>query len=579
MAFDGIVVAGLVKELQTELTGAKINKIAQPEKDALLFTCKGTNGQTRLFVSASASLPLCYLTKENKPSPLTAPNFCMLLRKHIANGRIIEVQQPGLERIIQFKIQHLNDLGDVCYKYLIVELMGKHSNIIFCDENFLILDSIKHISAQISSVREVLPGKDYFIPNTTGKTDPLALAPQEIFQIIKDKPTTCGKALYGSFVGISPLMANECCYRCGMDADAPIQSYDEDTLLHLATQFSFFLEDVKNGDFQPVLYYKQTEPMEFAAFPLQQFADYEAREAASISEILQTYYAEKEAFSRIRQKSTDLRRVIHTALERTNRKLDLQRKQLKDTEKREKYKLYGELLNTYGYQCPEGAKSYEVLNYYNNEMVKIPLDDTLSPIDNAKKYFQRYNKLKRTYEALTVQIAESEAEQQHLESISASMDIAENESDLVPIRRELVESGYIKKKSFEKKTALKSKPLHFVTSEGFHIYVGKNNYQNDELTFKVANGGDWWFHAKKIPGSHVILRTEGKEIPDQVFEKAAALAAYYSKGGDNDKIEIDYLERKNVKKPSGAAPGFVVYYTNFSMSISPSLEGVTQVKE
>ena len=577
MAFDGIVVANLVCELNKTILNSKISKIAQPETDELLFTLKGQNGQFRLAMSASASLPFLYLTKQNKPSPLTAPNFCMVLRKHIANGRIIGITQPDLERIIQFKIEHLDELGDLCHKKLIIELMGKHSNIIFCKEDGTIIDSIKHVSAQISSVREVLPGRMYFIPDTTHKKNPLTVSQEDFLQTVCEKPEPIAKAIYTSYTGISPSIANEICFRAGVDGDFSMSSLHEDEKLHLFHNFDWFMTDIKEEHFSPNIMYKGKEPVEFASLPYTSYEEYTVMNYDSISEVLETYYASRNIYTRIRQKSSDLRRIVTTALERNRKKFLLQQKQLKDTEKREKYRIYGELLNTYGYHLESGAKKLEALNYYTNEMITIPLDDQLSASENAKKYFDRYGKLKRTYEALTTLIEETKDEITHLESIATALDIAVSEDDLVQIKEELIEFGYIRKKRGDKKARIKSKPFHYISSDGFHIYVGKNNYQNDELTFKFATGNDWWFHAKGMPGSHVIVKTEGEELPDRTFEEAGRLAGFYSKGRDNDKVEIDYLQKKNVKKPNKSAPGFVVYYTNYSLTIQPDISGIEQL--
>ena len=577
MAFDGIVVASLVCELNNTILNSKISKIAQPETDELRFTLKGANGQFRLAMSASASLPFLYLTKQNKPSPLTAPNFCMVLRKHIANGRIISITQPDLERIIVFEIEHLDELGDLCHKKLIIELMGKHSNIIFCKEDGTIIDSIKHVSAQISSVREVLPGRMYFIPDTTHKKNPLTVSQEDFLQTVCEKPNAIAKAIYTSYTGISPSIANEICYRAGVDGDFSMSSLNEDEKLHLFHNFEWFMTDVKENHFSPNIMYKGKEPVEFAALPYTSYEEYTVTDYDSISEVLETYYASRNIYTRIRQKSSDLRRIVTTALERNRKKFLLQQKQLEDTEKREKYRIYGELLNTYGYHLESGAKKLEALNYYTNEMITIPLDDQLSASENAKKYFDRYGKLKRTYEALTTLIEETKDEITHLESIATALDIAVSEDDLVQIKEELIEFGYIRKKRGDKKARIKSKPFHYISSDGFHIYVGKNNYQNDELTFKFATGNDWWFHAKGMPGSHVIVKTEGEELPDRTFEEAGRLAGFYSKGRDNDKVEIDYLQKKNVKKPNKSAPGFVVYYTNYSLTIQPDISGIEQL--
>lgn len=575
MAFDGIVIANLTRDLKTKLEGGKINKIAQPEKDELLFTIKNNRETLRLLISASASLPLIYFTEANKPGPLTAPNFCMLLRKHIGSGRILKVTQPGLERIIEFEIEHLDELGDICRKRLIVELMGKHSNIIFCKEDGTILDSIKHVSAQISSVREVLPGRSYFIPHTTDKENPLDISFETFRQVIGCTPAPVQKALYVKLTGISPIMGTEICHLASIDGERSANELTEAELLHLHHTFMFLMEDVKEGHFIPQIIYRKEEPVEFASLPLtcMEGNEYETREFSDISQLLETYYASKNVITRIRQKSVDLRKIVQTALERNYKKYDLQIKQLKDTEKRDKYKVYGELLNTYGYELKEGEKELKCFNYYTNEEVKIPLDTQLTARENAQKFFDKYNKLKRTYEALTDLTEETSKEIQHLESISTALDIALKEDDLVQIKEELMEYGYIRRRApGNKKPKITSRPFHYLSSDGFHIYIGKNNYQNEELTFKLASGNDWWFHAKGIPGSHVIVKTEGKELPDRTFEEAGALAAYYSKGRNSDKVEIDYIQKKHVKKAAGRAPGFVIYHTNYSMVSSPKLE-------
>ncbi|MCI8299064.1 MAG: fibronectin/fibrinogen-binding protein [Lachnospiraceae bacterium] len=574
MAFDGVVIANLIKELKETILNGRISKIAQPEHDELLLTIKGNSGQIRLALSASASLPLIYLTKENKPSPMTAPNFCMLLRKHIANGRITDICQPQMERIIQFKIEHLNELGDLCQKQLMIELMGKHSNIIFCDENYKIIDSIKHISAQVSSVREVLPGRTYFIPKTQEKCNPLETSQEEFYQKVFSKPQSLQKSIYTTYTGVSPVIASELCFRAGLEGDRPCSALSQEQKLHLFHHFSWMMEDVRKGRFCPNIIKNGKEPVEFAAVALTQYGDLTVNEYPDISKVLEIYYADKNAYTRIRQKSADLRKIISTILERNRKKYDLQLKQLKDTEKREKYKVYGELINTYGYNLEEGARQLTAENYYNGEMITIPLDPQLTPQENAKKYFDKYNKLKRTFEALTDLTRETHEETEHLESISTSLDIAVSEEDLTQIKEELAQYGYIRKKHTGKKEKIKSRPFHYLSSDGFHIYIGKNNFQNDDLTFKFAVGNDWWFHAKGMPGSHVIVKTNGEELPDRVFEEAGRLAAYYSKGRENDKVEIDYLEKKHVKKPNGSKPGFVVYYTNYSLVASPDISGL-----
>lgn len=579
MAFDGITIANIKKELNDALVGGRLYKIAQPEADELLFTVKTPNGQHRLVISANASLPLIYLTSDNKPSPMTAPNFCMLLRKHIQNGRIMSVTQPGLERIIDIEIEHLNEMGDLCRKHIIAEFMGKHSNIIFCDSEGMILDSIKHVSAQMSSVREVLPGRPYFIANTTDKFDPLNTNEAEFTANVLTKPMPLSKALYTTYTGISPIIAEEVCYEASIDSSKPANCLNENEALHTYHTFANVMELVRDEEFVPNMIIEQGMPKDFSSLILTMYP--ENKEYDSVSQLIRDYYSKKEIITRIRQKSSDLRRIITNALERSYKKLDIQEKQLKDTEKRDKFRIYGELIHTYGYNIPEGAKSFEALNYYTNETITIPLDETLSPADNAAKYFNRYNKLKRTYEADSKLIEETKTEITHLESIATALDIATVEEDLTQLKLELIEAGYIHKSvnTNGKKVKITSKPFHYISSDGFDIYVGKNNYQNDELTFKFANGNDWWFHAKNMPGSHVLVRTEGKEMPDRTYEEAASLAAYYSKGRDQDKVEIDYVLKKEVKKPAGSKPGFVVYYTNYSLIASSDISDLKLVAE
>lgn len=579
MAFDGITIANIQKELNDALVGGRLYKIAQPEADELLFTLKTPNGQHRLVISANASLPLIYLTSDNKPSPMTAPNFCMLLRKHIQNGRIMSVSQPGLERIIDIEIEHLNEMGDLCRKHIIAEFMGKHSNIIFCDSEGMILDSIKHVSAQMSSVREVLPGRPYFIANTTDKFDPLNTNEAEFTANVLTKPMPLSKALYKTYTGISPVIAEEVCYEASIDSSKPANCLNENEALHIYHTFSNLIELVRGKEFIPNMIIEHGLPKDFSSLILTMYPENKTYE--SVSQLIRDYYSKKEIITRIRQKSSDLRRIITNALERSYKKLDIQEKQLKDTEKRDKFRIYGELIHTYGYNIPEGAKSFEALNYYTNETITIPLDEPLSPADNATKYFNRYNKLKRTFEADSKLIEETKTEITHLESIATALDIATVEEDLTQLKLELIEAGYIHKSGNTngRKVKITSKPFHYISSDGFDIYVGKNNYQNDELTFKFANGNDWWFHAKNMPGSHVLVRTEGKEMPDRTYEEAASLAAYYSKGRDQDKVEIDYVLKKEVKKPAGSKPGFVVYYTNYSLIASSDISGLKLVTE
>lgn len=582
MAFDGVTIHALQCELNDRLIGGRIAKIAQPEKEELLLTIKNEGETHRLFLSANPSLPLVYLTMENKVSPMTAPNFCMLLRKHLQNGRITKIEQPGLERVLHISVEHLDEMGDLCTHILTAELMGKYSNLIFRRED-MILDSIRHIPSSVSSVREVLPGRTYFIPGSERfeLTGAVEKAWEE--RLGADPSKTVGKWIYSSFNGISPILSQDLSYRAGIDADRPTGTLKAEEKARLMHEIGELRRKILDRRFTPELVFQNGEPVEFGVTDYAIYADGEAgiskKQYDSVSGLLHDYYDEKSRVSVVRQKSSDLRKIVSNHVERCAKKLDMQQKQLKDTEKREKYRICGELLHTYGYLAKEGAKAITVTNYYDDSEMTIPLDPQLSAMENAKKYFDRYGKLKRTFEALTEFVKETEEELSYLQSVQVALSMARSEEDLNEIRKELVQSGYMKKKTDRKKERFQSRPLHYISADGFHIYVGKNNLQNEAITFSLAEGGDWWFHAKQMPGSHVIVKCKGKELPDKTFEEAAALAAHYSKGREAKKVEIDYVQRKHVKKPAGAKPGFVVYYTNYSMVASTDISGIDEIKE
>ncbi len=582
MAFDGFTMAALTKELSDTLTDGRLQKIAQPEPDELLLTIKNNRTTYRLVLSASPALPLIYLTEESKISPLTAPNFCMLLRKHLNGARITGISQYGLERVLRFDLENRNELGDLVQKALVIEIMGKHSNIIFLDETDHILDSIKHVSALVSSVREVLPGREYFIPNTKEKHDPFQLTTEQWMQEVVTQPVTVAKGLCNYFTGFSFTLAQEIAYRSRIDGDAPFASLNGNQLSALFSQLKDVINQTSQGTFSPEIVFDGDEPIEFSAFPLTMYEQREHRKNTSISQTVETFYREKDTIQRIRQKSSDIRKNIMTLLERNRKKYAIQEKQLKDTEKRERYKVYGELIQTYGYQLTPEDNILTCTNYYDNTEINIPIDSTLTAIENANKYFSRYNKLKRTYEAVTVQLAETKELIDHLETILTALDIARLEEDLVLIKQELIDSGYIRGKGPQGKKGgkvmPKSKPLHYISSDGYDIYVGKNNYQNDQLSFKLATGNDWWFHVKQAPGSHVVVKCNNEEPPISTFEEAASLAAYYSSKQNSDKVEVDYTQKKNLKKPNGSKPGFVVYYTNYSIIATPDISNIKEVE-
>lgn len=581
MAFDGVTVCAAAYELRHLLKEGYIAKISEPEQDELFITVKTREyGVKKLLIAVGASTPFICLTEKNMTAPIKAPAFTMLLRKHLQGGRIIDITQPSLERIIMIHVEHRDELGDMVKKKLIVELMGKYSNIIFTDYDDNIIDSIKRVPPSMSSVRTVLPGERYFIPETQDKADPLTERDFDFFRNhILGRPMNVIKALYGTYTGFSPVMASELCYRAGMDGNDSAASVTEGDLKKLYDNFIALTDDLTYGRFSPEIVYENGKPREFAPTGLTMYGDLERRSFDSISEVIERFYSERNVYNHMRQRSYDLRKVVSNAIERTAKKYDIQREQVKDTDKMDKYRVYAELINTYGYDVPEGSEYFDTVNFYDGKEIRVPLDPLISVHANANKYFARFEKLKRTRKAAMEQAEESSLRLSHLKSIEASFETAESEEDLMLIAEELKKTGYIKKTGQVKnrKAEKKSSPMHFVSSDGYDIYVGRNNIQNDELTFKTGHGNDWWFHSKTYPGSHVLLvtgRGDPMEVPDSSFNEAGRIAAYFSTGREQGKVDIDYTIVKNVKKPAGAVPGYVIYHTNYSMTVEPDISGI-----
>ena len=595
MAFDGLFLSALVSEFKTTISGGKISKIVQSEKDEIQLTIKKEKRQFFLHLSANPSIPLVYLSDKGKTAPLTAPNFCMALRKHIGNGFIQDITQAsrnlpeqGLERVLLLHISHRDELGDIGIKYLSIEIMGKYSNIILLKEDFTILDAIKRISSAQSSVREVLPGRKYFIPDQFKKENLLCFPLESLQTFLENKknPNTerdsgmenLSDLLFQSFSGLSPLSAREISLDAGLPQDQKLGCMSSLDYEKLSDAILRLRKRIREGDFTPQILYENGKSFDFSAIPVRQYSGNPAFHAEifhSPSELLTFYYGGKEKEDRVRQKSADLKKQCSTLLERVSKKLSLQEKQLKDTEKKERFRIFGELLTTYGYSLKGGEKELICENYYNGQEEHIPLEESLSPIENAKKYFDKYDKAKRTERNLSTQVKESKNTLEHLQSIVNSLATAENAEDLDDIRREMGEYGYMKPISQKKKKERKedkSSPRIFRSSDGYLLYVGKNNYQNEIVSFQIAEGKDFWFHVKGSAGSHVIAKTEGKsleELPDRLFEEAAELAAYFSSEKESAKVEVDYTERKNLKKVVGGAPGFVIYHQNYSILVTP----------
>ncbi|NLK97503.1 MAG: fibronectin/fibrinogen-binding protein [Epulopiscium sp.] len=575
MALDGIVISNIVYEIKQLLLGGRIDKIYQPESDEIIMHARGKGSNFRILLTSHSNHPRLHITNLNKKNPETPPMFCMLLRKHLSGGKIIDVIQPDFERIVEFHIEALNEMGDLCIKKLIIEIMGRHSNIILTDSENRILDSIIHVSKDKSSVREVLPGRIYVRPPSQDKMNPLSVPSNNFGKFLKGTDgTKLQQAIYKSFSGISPVVASEICHRAHLDASLYLEELTDENKTALSNVMHHLFSLIKNNAFTPqIVFHPDTnEPIDFSSIDMTQFIEFKKQKFDSISQVIELFYAEKDNLSRIKQKSTDIHRIIQNNLERCYKKKDLQIQKLKEVSDREYLRVYGELITANIYAISKGMNSFESINFYEEEQptVIIPLDPTLTPSENAQHYFKQYNKAKRTHLALIEQLKQTEEEIQYLESLLTATESSTDESDINDIRYELKEQGYIKMRHSKKsKSQIKSKPLHYRSSDGFDIYVGKNNRQNDELTLRFALPTDLWFHTKDIPGSHVIIKTQNKEVPQSTIMEAANLAAFYSKAKTSSNVPVDYTQKRYVRKPNGAKPGMVIYDHQNTIYITP----------
>ncbi len=576
MAMDGFSVLALTDEINRVLSGSKADKIQQTEHDELLISFFGACGGRKLRLTANPSVARVCLTEDKKKSPETAPLFCMLLRKHLSGARLISATQPAFERIIVLTFEGLDEFGERCEKKLYAELMGRHSNIILTDGQGRIIDSIKHVDFSVSSVRQILPGLTYEAPPAQDKLNPLECDLNTSCEALKnaDGGEKIDKALMQTFRGISPLIAREICNKAFKTCDKFMGELTFSEILDLATASVEIFKKVKEKEFSPcyLLRNDTKKPFEFCAFNIEQYG--EASESIfgdSMSYIVEEFYRERDAKERIAHKSAKLVKTVSTNIERCAKKLVNQTAELDDTKNMEKFKQFGELITANMYRINKGDKCAVVENYYNeNETVSIPLDEKMSPSENAQRYFKKYTKAKNAKSELTRQIEKARSELSYLESVEEELQKAENEKDLAEISEELFEQGYIKRQEKDKRKREISKPMEFETQDGFTVLVGKNNKQNDVLTLKTAKNADLWFHTKDIHGSHVILRYEhGKEFSDTAILEAARLAAKYSKAKNSENVPVDYTLVKFVKKPSGAKPGMVIYTDNKTVYVTP----------
>ncbi|MGL4345749.1 MAG: Rqc2 family fibronectin-binding protein [Cellulosilyticaceae bacterium] len=576
MALDGIVLASVAQELCDKLIGGRIDKIYQPQKDELLVTVRSNGKNYKVLLCSNSSYPRVHLSELTQNSSEQPPMFCMLLRKHLSGGKITAIIQPSFERILEFHIEATNELGDKENKKLIIEIMGRHSNIILTRADNIILDSVTHVSADKSSIRHILPGKTYIYPPNQIKLNPLETSFDAFKQALLATDEKVFKSLYFSYSGLSPLISHEMCLRVAIDSDTPIAELSDQALHKLYGVFDQFMSDIKTHTYEPYLYYDGAHlPTEFYAFPLLTHKEYEQKAYTSPSLLIEQYYHEKSNRFVVSQKTSDLKKLLLTFIDRNVRKKTIQETAIQESISHEIYKIYGELITAYSYSITPGSETFTTLNYYSEpyEEISIPLDVRLSPIENAQKYFKLYNKAKRTLVAAKEQLCHIDEELSYLQSVLVSLDILETQEDINGLRSELVDMGYLKKRRQQNKKKPPKNAMPFMTFKsqtGHLIYVGKNNYQNDELTMKFARSQDLWLHIKDGPGSHVIVRLEPQEeIPDTTLVEAATLAAFYSKGKLSSNVPIDYTLKKNVKKIPHAKPGMVIYNAFKTVYVTP----------
>lgn len=586
MALDGITVAGIVSELNQKLIGGRIDKIYQPLSDEILFTVRSIGENFKVLVSANSNHPRIHITQIQKENPISPPMFCMVMRKYIAGGKITKIYQPDFERIIVLEVEAMNELGDITAKKLILEMMGKYSNFIVTDENNKILDAIKRVSHDKSSVREVLPGKEYCMPPSQHKQNPIFITKEHILkQLDKQSGAKVQEVLYKSYTGISPIFASEICFRADIEPSYFCEQLTQQNKETLFTVFYDIVEQIKKQAFSPYIYYEleKQKLLDFSVIDMKQFQYFSKQKYETISALLEKFYAEKDNLYHVRQKSYDMRRILNTNIERCAKKKEIQKKTETKVAAKDIWKVKGELLTANIHSIPKGVTTFRTVNFYDVELkeIDIAIDPTKTPAENAQKYFSKYNKAKRTLAALEIQKKQNDEELIYLESILNSLQTAKEEADLDEIRTELAEQGYMKRKTVKKNKSQKqkkAKPLHYISSDGFDIYVGKSNIQNDELTLRFAQSNDIWLHTKEIPGSHVIIKTNGIDIPNQTLLEAANLSAYFSKSQNSSQVPVDYTFKKFVKKPNGAKPGMVIYEKYKTIYITPNETMVKNLK-
>lgn len=592
MALDGLVIHSIVDELSSKILGGKVDKVHQPENDELVLHIRNNKENFKLILSASASNPRVYIAENyKKENPISAPMFCMLFRKYIQNGIVVGVSQIGFERIIKISVESFDELKEKTTKDIYIEIMGRHSNIILTHAlDNKVIDSAKRIPFSVSRVRQLLPGVTYVLPPSQDKLNPLdSISKEDFITTLKSFEGPIFKSVYSKFLGISPIVAKEICFRANIDEKLNTTDCNDSQFDSLYGEFSNLFNNINNNKYNPCIVINEDidKVIDFSCIDLTLFKELSFINDESMSKILEDYYRTKDIKDRIHQRSSDLRKSISIKLDRLYNKLHKQEEELIESENADIFKVKGELITSYIYMVEKGMESVEVSNFYDPEYksITISLNKNLTPSENAQKYFKKYSKMKTAKKELAHQMEITNDEINYLENIILSIENCENLAELLDIREELSKVGYLKikgknnkKVNTNKESKLTTKPHEFISSDGFKILVGKNNKQNDHLTLKIADNNDIWLHTKNIPGSHVIIKTDGKEVSDDAIFEGAMLAAYFSKSKMSAQVPVDYTKKKNIKKPNGAKPGMVIYETNSTVYVTPTEELVAKLK-
>ena len=578
MPLDAICLGAVTNELNTVLTGCRIEKVYQPDRDEIVIQTRGQGGARRLLVSIAAGTPRVHFIETARENPAVPPMFCMLLRKHVQGAKIAAVTQPAVERMLSIELDTTDEMGVACKKHLICELMGKHSNVVLCGEDNRIIDAMRRVDGDLSGKRQVLPGLFYRMPPAQDKHDPFAVSGVGLAAAAAqaDGEQTLDRFLLNTLLGFSPLRCRELAFRATGDTAKPLGTLSDEERNRLAKVYDDFLAYIEEKRWKPFLLTKSEDSavFDFTFLPVTQYEGLmNVTQYESFSSLLAAFFEKKGRVERMTRRSSDLHKAVVNARDRLARKLSAQ--ELASAHDREKYKRTGELITANLYQLEKGMNKAKVIDYYNKDCpeVEISLDVRLTPQQNAQKYFKLYTKSKTAEEVLTEQIRQGSIELDYLESVLVQLGEAETERDLAQLREELTLSGVLSAKQTRNKKGrqkpVQAKPFHYRTTDGFDIFAGKNNLQNDLLTLKIAFKSDIWFHTQKIHGSHVILVTDGREPTEQAMTEAAMIAAYHSKARLSSMVPVDYTQVRQVKKPAGAKPGMVIYHVYQTAYVTP----------